>query len=205
MQDYQTENKLNPRTRRWVGITWGLLLLALAVLPSIDETLAQYRVLGTLQAKLATKSDLPQRTRQLADRVLQIQEEMEELEAVLVTDQSISLFKQDITRMANKSNCRVLSIRPGPVIRSPLNEILDPETKKTKKTKKKAAWEVEGSISLVILEGAYNDIMNFLTLLENDHRILTIEALSMHVPQNTDDKLTIELNIKTYDLFRNKK
>ena len=204
MQDYHAENKLNPRTRRWVGITWGLLLLALAVLPSIDETLAQYRELGTLQAELATKSDLPQRTRRLADRVLQIQEEMEELESVLVTDQSVSLFKQDITRMANMSKCRVLSIRPGPVIRSPLNEILNPETKKLKKTSKKTDWEVEGSISLVMLEGTYNDIMNFLALLENDHRILTIESLSMHTSQDTDDKLTIEMNIKTYDLFRNK-
>lgn len=204
MNDYQNENKLNPRTRRWVGISWGLLILALAVLPSIDVTLAQYKELGTLKAELATKSDLPQRTRRLADQVLQIQEEMEVFESVLVTDQSISLFKQDITRMANMSKCRVLSIRPGPVIRKSLNETLNPETTKSKKTKKKAAWEVEGSISSVMLEGAYNDIMNFLTLLENDHRILTIESLSMHPSENTDDKLIIEMNIKTYDLLRNK-
>lgn len=204
MNDYQNENKLNPRTRRWVGISWGLLILALAVLPSIDVTLAQYKELGTLKAELATKSDLPQRTRRLADQVLQIQEEMEVLESVLVTDQSISLFKQDITRMANISKCRVLSIRPGPVIRKSLKETLNPETTKSKKTKKKAAWEVEGSISSVMLEGAYNDIMNFLTLLENDHRILTIESLSMHPSEDTDDKLILEMNIKTYDLLRNK-
>lgn len=204
MHNDHTEYKLNLKTRRWVGITWGLLVFALAILPSIDETLAQYRELGTLKAELATRSDLPQRTRLLADRVLQIQEEMEELESVLVSDQSISLFKQDITRMANLSRCRVLSIRPGPVIRSPLNDVLDPKTVKSKRTRKKVIWEVEGSISMISLEGTYNDIMDFLTLLENDGRILTIESLSMHTSQDSDDKLAIEVNIKTYDLFRNK-
>lgn len=204
MHDDHTENQLNPKTRRWVGITWGLLVFALAILPSIDETLAQHRELGTLKAELATRSDLPQRTRQLAGRVLQIQQEMEELESVLVTDQSISLFKQDMTRMANLSRCRVLSIRPGPVIRSPLNEVLDPKTIKSNRTRKKTIWEVEASVSSLSLEGTYNDIMDFLTLLENDGRILTIESLSMHTSQDSDDKLAIEMNIKTYDLFRNK-
>ena len=114
MGESKLEALLTGRRRRWLAIVWVLLLSAVAVLPGIDSSIQQYRTLAELRARLASRNELPDRARKLSARVAKKQQDIGDLEATLVPKARISIYKQDLTQMARKANCRLRSTRPGP-------------------------------------------------------------------------------------------
>jgi len=189
---------LTGKRKWWLAITWGLLLVGVLALPDVDRSRRQYRELGELRVKLASRDELPDRARALAERVAQMETEIADLEAALVPSDALSTFKQDITRMARGAGCRLRSIRPGPAIRRALDEVLGRATSATKKTE----WEVEEQISSISVQGTFGNLLQFLSTLENEARILQLASLHLHSPPDKGEELALELQVKTFNLFR---
>lgn len=194
---------LTGKGRRWLGLTWWLLLVGLLVLPDVDRSIAQYQELGELKVKLASRTDVANRARLLAQRVSRLQDQMAPLEAALVPADAISSLKQDVTQMARAAKCRLRSIRPGPVTRRPLDDVLGKTDKKAKKPVKAAAWEVEEQASSVSIQGSFENLLTFLAALDGDTRIMQLDLLHLHPPPETTDELVLDLRVKTFNLFRN--
>jgi len=195
---------LTGKRKRWVGIVWGLLLVGATVLPDVDRSIAQYSELGTLRVKLASRAELPERARMLAERVAQMEEEMADLEAALVPVEALSTFRQDVTRLARSAGCRLRSIRPGPISRRSLDEVLGRANNNAKGSTKKPEWEVEEQISSMSIQGSFGNLLRFLSALETEARILELSALQLHAPPDANEELVLELGIKTFDLHRSR-
>lgn len=204
MSESTLETLLTGRGRRWFGIAWGLVLTAVAVLPGVDLSIERYHELGKLRAELGSRAALPDRARKLAERVAQLHRETADLEATLVSADALSSFKQDVTRMARAAKCRLLSIRPGSASRRPLDEVLGGPGGGTKRPAKKPEWEVEEQISLVSIQGSFANLVEFLSRLDNDIRLLQLASLDLHPPPNRSDELILDLHIKTFNLFRSR-
>ena len=203
MGESKIEALLTGRRRLWLAIVWVLLLSAVAVLPGVDSSIQQYRRLGQLRAKLASRSELPDRARKLSERVAKKQQDIGDLEATLVPKAKISTYKQDLTLMARKANCRLRSIRPGPVHRRPLDEVLGKTPAGAKQPARKPLWEVEEQVSMISVQGTFAELVEFLSSLDNDLRLLGLDFLDLHLPPVGTERLILDLNITTFDLLRN--
>ena len=195
---------LSGKRKRWVGVVWGLLLVGATVLPDVDRSIAQYSELGTLRVKLASRAELPERARMLAERVAQMEEDMADLEAALVPAEALSTFRQDVTRLARRAGCRLRSIRPGPISRQSLDEVLGRASSSAKGSAKKPEWEVEEQISSMSIQGSFGNLLGFLSTLETEARILELSSLQLHPPPGASEELVLELGIKTFDLHRSR-
>ena len=193
---------LTGKRKWWVGIAWALLLVGVAVLPDVDRSIARYSELGTLRVKLASLAELPERARMLAERVAQMEEEMADLEAALVPAEALSTFRQDVTRLARSAGCQLRSIRPGPISRRSLDELMGRANNSAKGSAKKPEWEVEEQVSSMSIQGSFGSLLGFLSTLETEARILELSALQLHPPPGASEELVLELGIKTFDLHR---
>ncbi|MFQ5805350.1 MAG: hypothetical protein ACE5I3_02740 [Phycisphaerae bacterium] len=193
---------LTAKRKRWFGIAWGLVLLGVLVLPDVDRSIAQYRELGEFRAKLASRAELPERARMLAERVTQMEDQMADLEAALVPSDALSTFKQDITRMVRGAGCRLRAIRPGPVSRQSLDEVLGRASRNARSATRQPEWEVEEQISSISIQGSFQNLLEFLSALENELRTLQLSSLRLHPPPDTSEELVLELDIRTFNLFR---
>lgn len=203
MGESKIEVLLTGRRRLLLAIVWVLLLSAVTVLPGIDTSIQQYRKLGELRAKLASRNALPDRARKLRDRVAQKRQDIGDLEATLVPKAKSSVYKQDLTQMARKANCRLRSARPGPVRRRPLDEVLGKTPAGGRRPAAKPMWEVEENVSMISVQGTYAELVEFLSTLDNDARLLGLDALDLHLPTVGTKRLILDLNITTFDLLRN--
>ena len=203
MEESKIEALLTGRRRRWLAIVWVLLLSAVALLPGVDSSIQQYRTLGELRTKLASRSELPDRARKLRERVAKKQEDIGDLEATLVPKTRISIYKQDLTRMARKANCRLRSARPGPVHRRPLDEVLGKTPAGARQKAGKPMWEVEERVSIISVQGSFAELTEFLSSLDNDSRLLGLDFFDLHLPPVGTEKLILDLSISTFDLLRN--
>lgn len=195
---------LTGKRKRWVGVAWALLLVGATVLPDVDRSIARYSELGTLRVKLASRAELPERARMLAERVARMEEEMADLETALVPAEALSTFRQDVTRLARRAGCRLRSIRPGPISRRSLDQVLGRANNDAKGSTKKPEWEVEEQVSSVSIQGSFGNLLGFLSALETEARILELSALQLHAPPDASEELVLELGIKTYDLHRSR-
>jgi Tfp pilus assembly protein PilO len=193
---------LTGKRKRWLGLTWGLFLVGVLALPDVDRSRRQYRELGELRVKLAARAELPDRARTLAERVARMETEMADLEAALVPPDALSTFRQDITRMARGAGCRLRSIRPGPATRQGLDEALSTANNKANSATKKNEWEVEEQTSSISVQGTFGNLLQFLSTLENEARVLQLASLQLHSPPDKGEELVLELQVKTFNLFR---
>ncbi|MCZ6682175.1 MAG: hypothetical protein O7B26_03265 [Planctomycetota bacterium] len=191
---------LSSSRRRWISAAWGLLLMGLLVLPSVDSSIAQYRTLGELRGKLASKAALPERARTLAERVDQKQREMADLDAALVSSEALPLLKQDVTRMARDANCRLRSIRPGSKKKRSLDEVLGIADPKTKRVGKTPDWQVFEHTLSVSIQGSFSATLGFLSRLTDDVRILRCDSLNFHQPRDASEEIVLDLTLTTIDL-----
>ena len=203
MGESKIEALLTGRRRLWLAIVWVLLLSAVTVLPGVDSSIQQYRRLGELHARLASRNELPDRARKLSDRVAKKHQDIGDLEATLVPKAKMSTYKQDLTLMARKANCRLRSIRPGPVHRRPLDEVLGKTPAGARQQAGKPMWEVEEHVSMISVQGTFAQLTEFLSSLDNDSRLLGLDFLDLHLPPVGTEKLILDLSISTFDLLRN--
>lgn len=194
------ESLLAGKRRRWVGITWGLLLAGVLVLPGVDRWVTQYRTLGEVRAKLAEKAKLPERARLLADRAAQMEEDMAGLEAVLVPTEALPTLQQEITRMSRDVKCRLRSIRPGSRTQRPLNDVLGTADTGGRRKPKAADWHVDEQILSVSIEGSYRDAVRFLTSLDNNVHLMQYESIQLYRQPDTESEVVLDLTLKTFDL-----
>ena len=116
---------------------------------------------------------------------------------------ALSSFKQDITRMVRDANCQLRSVRPGPAGRRPLEEVLSGTPgESAKQATKKPVWEVEEQITLVSIQGTFAHLTQFVSLLDSDVRIVQLTSLVLHAAPDTGEEVVLNLNIKTFDLYR---
>lgn len=195
---------LSGRKKRWSSVVWILLIVGIFVLPTVDMALQQYQEMGKLRAKMASRAELPNRTRMLADRVAQMQADMTGLEAALVPPESQSAFKQAVARTAREANCRIRSVRPGPMVIRPLEELISGSDAATGRPTKVADWLVEEQAASVSIQGTFADLVAFVETLDKEVRIVQIATLHLHPPPETNEELILDLNIKTFNLFRNR-
>ena len=99
--------------------------------------------------------------------------------------------------------CQLRAIRPGPVTRRPLDEVLSGKASNPKRRTRNPVWEVEEQISSVSIQGSFGDLLEFLTALDNDARILLIDSLQLHPLPDTTEGLVLDLHVKTIDLLHN--
>ncbi len=203
MAESKIEALLTGRRRLWLAIVWVLLLSAVAVLPGVDSSIQQYRTLGELRAKLASRNELPDRARNLRERVAIKQQDIGDLESTLVPKARISIYKQDLTLMAREANCRLLSARPGSVDRRPLDEVLGKTPAGARRKAGKPMWEVEEHTSMISIQGTFAEPTEFLSSLDNDSRLLGLGFLDLHLPAGGTERLILDLHILTFDLLRN--
>ena len=192
------------RRKVWLGLVWGLLLACGLVLPDIDRLNTQYRELGDLQAKLASRGELPQRARLLAERVAQKEKDMADLKKPLVPPGAMSAFKQDLARAAKTAKCRLRSVRPGAAKRRPLEEVLTGRPADAKRRTKPPRWEVEEQISSISLQGSFEDLVEFLSALDKDVRILQLSSMQLGIAPQVSGKIVMDLQIKTFNLLGNR-
>lgn len=202
MQRSTVEKFLSGKRKRWAGVVWGLGLTLLLVLPYVDRSIRQYRELGELRTRNASKAELPVRARALAERVDGIRANVEKLEAALVPSAALPAFKQSVTRIARESQCRLRSIGTGSVSRRPLDEVLGKTPPGARRGGLKPAWEVEQRVSPVSIQGTFASLTRFFAALENDDRILEPESIQIHPPTESKDALILDVSIKTFDLIR---
>lgn len=203
MTESKIDALLTGKRRLWLAIVWVLLLSAVAVLPGIDSSIQQSRILGELRAKLASRNELPDRARKLRERVAQEKTNIGDLEATLVPETRISVYKKDLAQMARKANCRFRSARSGPVRRRPLDGVLGKTPAGARQRAGKPMWEVEEHVSMISVQGTFAELTEFLSFLDNDSRLLGLDFLDLHLPPSGTEKLILELNITTFDLLRN--
>jgi hypothetical protein len=174
------------------------------VLPGVDESIKRYRELGRLRARLADRAALPQRARALEERVKELQDAMAPLDAICVPPESLSLFKQDLTRMARSANCRLRSIQPGPASRNALDFFLGISTKRneTPSLQRSQQWQVETQVSSVSVQGSYAEFVGFLASLDSDRRALRVTAMNLRPFAESNDELILDLQIETLNLVR---
>ncbi len=189
----------------WLGLVWGLLLACGLVLPDIDRLNTQYRELGDLQTKLASRAELPQRARLLAERVAQKEKDMADLKKPLVPPHALSTFKQDLALAAGAAKCRLRSVRPGAAKRRPLEEVLTGRPADAKRRTKSPQWEVEEQISAISLQGSFEDLVEFLSALDKDVRILQLSSMQLHIVPEASGIIVMDLQIKTFNLLGNRK
>lgn len=202
MAESMIEALLIGRRKRWIGIIWGLLLVGLLVLPDVDSSISRYRELGEIRLQLALRADLPERARMLADRVVAKKAELGGVETALVPAGAISMFRQDVTQMVQQADCRLRSILPGSVARQPLDVVLGKVEKDARRSNKKPTWEVEGQTSSVSVQGSFANLVKFLSALDSDGRILHFDLLHVHAPPGSTEDLVLDMQIKTFNLFR---
>ncbi len=205
MNESRLEALLTRKGKLWFGIAWVLVLTAVTVLPGVDASTEDYHELGNLRAELASRAALPDRARRLADRVAKVQEDTADLETSLVPAAAVSTYKRKITQMARSARCRVRSVRPGPAGRRSLDEVLGKAGSKAKRgAKKKPKWEVDEKTSLLSVQGTFAALIDFLSRLDNDVRLLELASLDLRSPSESSDELILDLQIKTFDLIRNR-
>ncbi len=202
MQPSTVEKFLSGNRKRWVAVVWGLVLTLLLVLPYVDRSIRQYRELGELRTRNASKAELPVRARTLAERVDGIKANMEKLEGALVPSTALPAFKQNVTRLARESQCRLRSIGPGSVSRRPLDEALGKTPPGARRGGMKPAWEVDERVSSVSIQGTFASLTRFLAALKDDDRILEPESIQIHPSNESKDALILDVSIRTFDLIR---
>ncbi len=129
---------------------------------------------------------------------------MAQLEAALVPADAMSTFKQDVTRLIQGAKCRLRSIRPGPVKRRALADVLGVPNVNPKRPVKGPQWEVEQWVTSLSLQGSFGNLLEFLSALDNEARIVHCASLHLRAPPETTDELVLDLDIETFDLFRNR-
>ena len=202
MQLSKVEKFLSGKRKRWAAIVWGLGLTLLLVLPYVDRSIRQYRELGELRTRNASKAELPVRARILDEHVAGVKANMTELETALVPSAALPAFKQSVTRMARESQCRLRSIGPGSVSRRPLEEVLGKTPANARPRGRKPAWEVEERVSSVSIQGTFASLTRFFSALQNDDRILEPESIQIHPSTESKDALILDVSIMTVDLIR---
>ncbi len=204
MNEAKLEALLTRKGKLWFGIAWVLVLTAMTVLPGVDASIQEYHELGTLRGELASRAALPDRARRLADRVAKVVKEMADLEATLVPADAVSTYKQEVTQMARGARCRLRSVRPGPAGRRSLDEVLGKSGSNAKRGVKKPKWEVGEQTSIVSVQGTFANLIDFLSRLDNDVRLLELASMELHSPSDKSEELILDLQIKTFDLIRNR-
>lgn len=202
--DWTAESLLVGKRRRWFCVIATIVLSGGAVLPGVDRSLARSRELGELRVRLAERDALPQRARTLQDRVEQLRRDTAHLEAVLVTADQLSLFKQDVTRMARDARCRLRSIHPGAAVRRTLDEVLGLSHKPQVRRGKGGPlqWQVDAQVSSVSVQGSFADLMTFLSALDGERRALQVTTMHLHPFLERSDDLILDLQIQTINLVR---
>ncbi len=202
MEKSAIEKLLTGRRKRWIAVVWGLIVVASAVLPYVDRSIAQYRELGELRAKMASKAELPVRARALDDRVAGMKADLDALKTALVSSDDLSAFKQDVAVMARDSRCRLRSIGSGSVSSRPLAEVLGKVPPGSRGAARKSTWQVVERTSSVSIQGTFASLMKFFVALRDDERILEPASIQIHPSADSEDELILDLSIKTFDLTR---
>lgn len=204
MQPSKVEKILSGKRKRWVSVVWGLGLTLLLVIPYVDRSIRQYRELGELRTRAASKAELPVRARVMLDLVAGIEANVQELETALVPSAALPAFKQSVTRLARESQCRLRSIGPGSVSRRALDEVLGKTPAGARRGGRKPAWEVEERVSSISIQGTFANLTRFFAALENDDRILEPESIQIHPSTESKDALILDVSIKTLDLIHDR-
>ena len=204
MQPSKVEKILSGKRKRWVSVVWGLGLTLLLVIPYVDRAIRQYRELGELRTRAASKAELPVRARVMLDVVAGIEANVQELETALVPSAALPAFKQSVTRLARESQCRLRSIGPGSVSRRPLDEVLGKTPAGARRGGRKPAWEVEERVSSISIQGTFANLTRFFAAMENDDRILEPESIQIHPSTESKDALILDVSIKTLDLIHDR-
>lgn len=204
MQPSKVEKILSGKRKRWVSVVWGLGLTLLLVIPYVDRSIRQYRELGELRTRAASKAELPVRARAMLDLVAGIKANVQELETALVPSAALPAFKQSVTRLARESQCRLRSIGPGSVSRRALDEVLGKTPAGARRGGRKPAWEVEERVSSISIQGTFANLTRFFAAMENDDRILEPESIQIHPSTESKDALILDVSIKTLDLIHDR-
>jgi hypothetical protein len=138
----------------------------------------------------------------LQERVAQQRRELEHFEALLVPPEALTEFKQDLTRMARRAKCQIRSIRPGPVTRHSLAEVLGKLPEKPARGNKGAQWQVEACVSAVSIQGTFTALMEYLESIDGEQRIIHVDSIHLHSSAETSEELTVDLQLRTFNLRR---
>ena len=204
MNPHKLESLLSGKGKLWLGVIWVVVLSATVVLPDIDTSIQQFRVLGELRAKLTAREGLPERTVRLEENVARVRERMKDLEAKLVPTDALMAFKQDISGWARSAQCRIRSIRPGGVAKRLLDEVLAEPSAPTNRKSKDGGWKVEEQISVVSIQGTFANLVRFLSTLDQAPTLLELTNLELHATPEGAGQLILDAHIKTFRLLDDK-
>ncbi|MCH8147594.1 MAG: hypothetical protein IH987_06300 [Planctomycetes bacterium] len=56
---------------------------------------------------------------------------------------------------------------------------------------------------MISVQGTFAELVEFLSFLDNDSRLLDLDFLDLHLPPVGTEKLILDLHITTFDLLRN--
>ncbi len=195
------ESAQRKRRKRWLSLIIGLFLVGVLVLPEVNSSIAQYQALGALRAQRAGQADWPERARLLRARVQQVREETVDLENTLVPADEVSKFTEGIGRLA-RVDCQLRSIRPGPVSLQSLDELLGGASSPTAPRKATPVWMVRSQVSLVSIQGSFENLVAFISMLDDEARILQLDLLDLRPLRPGAEELILDLQLKTFNLSR---
>lgn len=195
------ESAQRKRRKRWLSLIIGLFLVGVLVLPEVNSSIAQYQELGALRAERAAQADWPKRARRLRARVEQVRAETVDLENALVPADEVSKFTEDIARLA-RVDCQLRSIRPGPVSLQSFDELLGGASRPTAPRGATPAWMVRSQVSQVSIQGSFDNLVAFISMLDDEVRILQLDLLDLRPLRPGAGELILELQIRTFNLSR---
>lgn len=201
MNPHKLESLLSGKGKLWLGVIWVIVLSIVLVVPGIDTSIQQFRVLGKLRAELTARDALPERATHLEENVARVREEMKDLEAKLVPAEALMAFKQDMSGWARSAQCRIRSIRPGGVTERFLDEVLGEASGPINRKSKDGGWKVEEQISVLSIQGTFPNLVRFLSVLDQEPRSLDLTNLELRAMAEGAGQLILDVHIKTFRLL----
>jgi hypothetical protein len=94
------------------------------------------------------------------------------------------------------------SVSPGSVYHRPIEEVLGKSAAGTKRGKKSVEWEVAEQVTLVSIQGSFENLVRLMSVMDNESKLLDLAAFDLHPAPGAPDQLVLDLQIKTFDLHR---
>jgi len=188
------------RARRWVhGVVLSVACVALVVSATLGRLRRSMRELARLEATYATKLALASRTADIESQVLEQDTALVELEARLLTPESIAGFTQSVAVATRAAGCAVASIRPASPRTLPRPDAKAAEASGQGKKAERRAQFLEWPVRLAAV-GEYARLRALLMALSSGERCVCVTRMTLKPDGEDRESLRCELELAGYGL-----
>ena len=185
-----------------VAIVTGLVGLALLV-PLSDEYFDNRESRRTLTEDLDRVREMEATLPSFLERVSSREAEVQELEAVTVSDKSIADYRDGLLEIVRESGCQMRNLQAGQPTSRPWLKNDNPLIKQVKATKKnKTPFRLERRSLTLLVDGDMTSIHKFLAKLEQDSKAAFPHRVKLSAAPGRSGTATLEMNLWLFALAR---